>query len=253
MILRRVIKHFRNQEWTAIFLDFLIVVVGVFVGLQVQEWANEQGRRQLETNYTQRLHDEVTELQKTRAPMLEVRELWLSGLLASTQLLFNQDDREMTQAECTSIAHSFFVSNPTDDIAALIELQGSGQLSLFRNKRVSKALQSFLLTRARARDSRPGIVEIIGNLLGKHPHVLEVVKPTFQTLSKQGTLTQERAIYRCDLAAMRVDQLFLNDFQTNQQNYGFHMRDNVRVSNSLTELHHVLDEVLALTHEEPAQ
>ena len=28
MILRRVIKHFRQQEWTAIFLDFLIVVVG---------------------------------------------------------------------------------------------------------------------------------------------------------------------------------------------------------------------------------
>ncbi len=29
MILRRVIAHFRKQEWTAIVLDFLIVVVGV--------------------------------------------------------------------------------------------------------------------------------------------------------------------------------------------------------------------------------
>jgi hypothetical protein len=38
MILRRVIKHFRNQEWTAIFLDFVIVVVGVIVGLQVSNW-----------------------------------------------------------------------------------------------------------------------------------------------------------------------------------------------------------------------
>jgi len=41
MILRRVIKHFRNQEWTAISLDFLIVlivVIGVFVGLQVSNW-----------------------------------------------------------------------------------------------------------------------------------------------------------------------------------------------------------------------
>ncbi len=38
MILRRVIAHFRKQEWTAIFLDFLIVVVGVFVGLQVNIW-----------------------------------------------------------------------------------------------------------------------------------------------------------------------------------------------------------------------
>ena len=38
MILRRVIKHVRSQEWTAIVIDFLIVVVGVFVGLQVSTW-----------------------------------------------------------------------------------------------------------------------------------------------------------------------------------------------------------------------
>jgi hypothetical protein len=38
MILRRVIAHFRKQEWTAIAIDFLIVVIGVFVGLQVNNW-----------------------------------------------------------------------------------------------------------------------------------------------------------------------------------------------------------------------
>ena len=35
MILRRVVEHFRKQEWTAIAIDFVIVVVGVFVGMQV--------------------------------------------------------------------------------------------------------------------------------------------------------------------------------------------------------------------------
>jgi len=47
MILRRVIKHVRNQEWTAICIDFFIVVFGVFVGLQVQQWnemRNDEGR-----------------------------------------------------------------------------------------------------------------------------------------------------------------------------------------------------------------
>lgn len=33
MILRRVIKHFRKQEWTAIAIDF--VVVGVLISFQV--------------------------------------------------------------------------------------------------------------------------------------------------------------------------------------------------------------------------
>jgi hypothetical protein len=38
MILRRVIAHVRKQEWTAIAIDFVIVVIGVFVGIQVANW-----------------------------------------------------------------------------------------------------------------------------------------------------------------------------------------------------------------------
>ena len=42
MILRRVISHVRNQEWTAIAIDFLIVVVGVFFGIQVSNWNEDR-------------------------------------------------------------------------------------------------------------------------------------------------------------------------------------------------------------------
>jgi hypothetical protein len=60
MILRRVIKHFRNQEWTAIFLDFLIVVVGVFVGLQVQNWNERRGDRAEYARALNRLDVEIS-------------------------------------------------------------------------------------------------------------------------------------------------------------------------------------------------
>jgi len=61
MILRRVINHFRKQEWTAIAIDFLIVVVGVFVGLQVNNWneARETDRRSAE--FTERLRADLLE------------------------------------------------------------------------------------------------------------------------------------------------------------------------------------------------
>jgi hypothetical protein len=38
MILRRVIQHFKKQEWLAIALDFLIVVVGVLLANQISAW-----------------------------------------------------------------------------------------------------------------------------------------------------------------------------------------------------------------------
>jgi hypothetical protein len=45
MILRRVIEHLRKQEWTAVAIDFVIVVVGVFVGLQVSNWNEARANR----------------------------------------------------------------------------------------------------------------------------------------------------------------------------------------------------------------
>lgn len=38
MILRRLKAHVEKENWFAVFLDFCIVVIGVFVGLQVANW-----------------------------------------------------------------------------------------------------------------------------------------------------------------------------------------------------------------------
>ena len=41
MLLRRIIEHTKAQNWTAIVFDFVIVVVGVSIGIEVSNW-NEQ-------------------------------------------------------------------------------------------------------------------------------------------------------------------------------------------------------------------
>ncbi|PAP75445.1 hypothetical protein [Rubrivirga marina] len=38
MILRRVAQHVQDQNWTAVAIDFVIVVVGVFLGIQLGNW-----------------------------------------------------------------------------------------------------------------------------------------------------------------------------------------------------------------------
>ena len=43
MILRRVVQHLRHQHWTAVAIELVIVVAGVFIGLQVNNW-NEDRR-----------------------------------------------------------------------------------------------------------------------------------------------------------------------------------------------------------------
>lgn len=49
MILRRLTEHVQNQNWFAVGIDFFIVVVGVFIGIQVANWNEEQAFKAKET------------------------------------------------------------------------------------------------------------------------------------------------------------------------------------------------------------
>ncbi|MEM7329623.1 MAG: hypothetical protein AAF437_12840 [Pseudomonadota bacterium] len=42
MLLRRITKHVKDQNWFAVGIDFIIVVIGVFIGLQVANWNDNQ-------------------------------------------------------------------------------------------------------------------------------------------------------------------------------------------------------------------
>jgi hypothetical protein len=70
MILRRVIEHVRKQEWTAVFLDFVIVVVGVLMAFQITAWNEARSERERADGYLSRIRSELdgdlVELQRHR-------------------------------------------------------------------------------------------------------------------------------------------------------------------------------------------
>ena len=52
----------KNQDWTAVFLDFVIVVLGVFMGLQVQNWNEARLQQQTARVYVERIRDDLAGL-----------------------------------------------------------------------------------------------------------------------------------------------------------------------------------------------
>lgn len=56
MILRRFMKHVTDQNWFAVGLDMLVVVTGIFLGLQVSEWNEGRKDRQEEQAFLQRIY-----------------------------------------------------------------------------------------------------------------------------------------------------------------------------------------------------
>lgn len=61
MLLRRVIEHVKTQNWTAVCLDFVIVVVGVFIGIQVANLNDARIDSAREIEYLQALVRDLEE------------------------------------------------------------------------------------------------------------------------------------------------------------------------------------------------
>ena len=55
MILRRLVAHLRDQHWTGVFIELVIVVLGVFIGMQVSNWNQQRVADQQAAVFTARL------------------------------------------------------------------------------------------------------------------------------------------------------------------------------------------------------
>ena len=61
MILRSITKHVKDQNWFAVGIDFLIVVVGVVIGLQVSNWNDARALDRQSVLFTERLTADLRE------------------------------------------------------------------------------------------------------------------------------------------------------------------------------------------------
>jgi hypothetical protein len=59
MRLRSLAAHMRQQDWTAVTIEILIVIVGVFIGLQVSNWNDTRKENERGREYLQRLQAEL--------------------------------------------------------------------------------------------------------------------------------------------------------------------------------------------------
>ncbi|MEM7457853.1 MAG: hypothetical protein AAF331_00195 [Pseudomonadota bacterium] len=60
MLLRRITKHVKEQNWFAVGIDFIIVVIGVFIGIQVANWNDNQNTKAALAASLERLDKEVS-------------------------------------------------------------------------------------------------------------------------------------------------------------------------------------------------
>ena len=59
MLIRRIIDRIRQQDWSALLSELIIVVVGIFIAIQVDAWWKHQDDLRQEQIYIERLTEDV--------------------------------------------------------------------------------------------------------------------------------------------------------------------------------------------------
>ncbi len=246
MILRRITKNIKDQNWFAVGLDFFIVVFGVFVGLQVQQWALERQRQNSEGQYLMRLHGEVELLIASRAGYDRTRPRVSAHLGEAVDILASGSDGiQLTPVHCSAIAASPQMTIPPADLPTVRELLSSGRLDQILSVDVREAILIYTQHVARARDLIAGMVGQSEDLSRRYPALIKV---HYGPASDRPGRVWLNPV--CDTLAMGKDIAFLNALGANAYQYKVYTdRAVLPVSRELAKLHETLDQALGIKHD----
>lgn len=114
MILRRLTENLKQQNWTAIWIEFLLLVAGVFLGIQAANWNEARAFDALERNH---LHNLQTEIEKD-IEVTTARRNYYTGVNAAGEraLAFLEKDQACIGDQCWSLLVDFFHASQWIDV-----------------------------------------------------------------------------------------------------------------------------------------
>lgn len=144
MLLRRLARHFKQQEWTALFLDFVVVVVGILLALQITEWNDARQDRLREHGYLVRIGDELDQsIRDIEASLALARERQQTGQfliqsIGQPALVRAEPARFLTALHKGAYTYSAEIRSHTFD-----EIKAVGDLDVLRDKPLLLELTEF--------------------------------------------------------------------------------------------------------------
>lgn len=144
MILRRVAEHAKSQNWFAVTLDFFIVVIGVFVGIEVANWNQARQDRQEERRYYGQLLVDLRGDLETFSRAENRADLFDQAAQLVIDKLGGEAPPQVSPGRLAiSIHRAGFIYIPYTSRGTYNELVSTGNLGLLRNSRLKSEIASY--------------------------------------------------------------------------------------------------------------
>lgn len=121
MILRRFTQHIKEQNWFAVGLDVLVVIVGIFLGMQVQQWYQDREFAEKEQALLVKLKNEIETNNRLTASRIEFLTMVRDS--GERAIVFLEGDAPCIR-DCWQLLVDFFIASqvsPTPSVKTINE------------------------------------------------------------------------------------------------------------------------------------
>lgn len=160
MILRRLRTHVETENWFAVTIDFAIVVVGVFIGIQVANWNDVANEKTEEQQLLTQMRSDVAAAVTLKTQWLGDMEGHRRSLLRAIDIIQNDLGQEtISDAHCEAMWSSHLIFYPVAPLSSLDEILEKGRLLTPQGQAVRTSL-------LRYRDHHEVIKQLNSSLFG---------------------------------------------------------------------------------------
>lgn len=144
MLLRRISENLKSQSWTAVFLDLLIVVLGIFLGLQASQWYESRQEVALEESILDRLRVEFDDISEVASSAIRFHQDEIVALELISQALRSGslapgNEEQFGKGLSNAMGYDLGPSRS----GTYVEILSSGQFRLLRNQKLREALSKY--------------------------------------------------------------------------------------------------------------
>lgn len=234
MILRKLSNDISSANWSAVLIELLIIVVGVYGAFQVERWGEDRREGREERVLLEQLHNEIElAYPAMEAQFLENRDLVTRGQEVVNILMQPVGSGELNDEQCDVIFSISILRREPLTLITLDEMVSSGKHSQLDDRE----LRALLFTLK----SKMHAMEVFSHLIRPQQNILMDMYPELMPRGIDGS--GERFI-NCNADGMRTSQAFINHLMSNLGRNGGLSASKGREFKALQRLHEKLDEVL---------
>lgn len=170
MVLRRFYDKLKGHDWASATVELLIVVVGIFLGLQAANWNDDRIERSLERGYLIRLHEDILVSARGQERDLNLLEQQLADqaviLSALDNCRFSENDSLAIQRGISALG---LLNPPRLFRRTIDDLAATGRTDIIRNEEIKAELAAIVAEV----EFRASVMQSVFRHVEHHRHTIE--------------------------------------------------------------------------------